>query len=149
MKKGLILVAVVGLYMGACSSMKKDTRTAQNNTSKVAILTGNWELDLIPYPKGTLDSLYPQRKPSLSFTPTTMTFTGYSGCNSINGPLLADNNSISFKGDIAMTMMACPGEGEAVFLENLKRINKYAVSTDGRELTLIQGDIALMHFHKK
>jgi heat shock protein HslJ len=146
MKKGSLIIILFCLLGVACSSMKKQTET---KGQPVATLTGTWVLDVVPYTKGTLDTLYPETKPSLSFDLAQKSFSGYSGCNNINGPLVADNNTISFKGDIAMTRMACPGDGESVFMEHLKRINKYSVSADGKELTLIQGDLALMHFHKK
>ena len=146
MKKGSLIIVVFCLLTAACSSMKKQTET---KADQVATLAGTWVLDVVPYTKGTFDSLYPETKPSLSFDPVQKKFTGYSGCNGINGALVADSNAISFKGDIIMTMKACPGDGESVFMENLKRINKYAVSANGKELTLIQGDLALMHFHKK
>lgn len=145
MKKGSLIIAVCCITIAACSSMKNKT-TAQ--AAQSATLAGSWQLDVIPNPNGTLDSLYPERKPSLSFDPVKKTFSGFTGCNTINGPLVADSNAISFKGDITMTLKACPGDGEPVFMENLKRINKFAVSRNGKELTLIQGDVALMHFVK-
>jgi heat shock protein HslJ len=146
MKKGSLIIALLCLLMAACSSMKKQ---AETNTDQVATLAGTWVLDVIPYTKGTFDTLYPESKPSLTFDPVQKNFTGHTSCNTINGALDADSKTISFKGDIAMTRMACSGDGESVFMENLKRINKYAVSADGKELTLIQGDLALMRFHKK
>lgn len=147
MKKGSLIIALLCLLITACSSMKKQQTTTQSD--QVATLAGTWVLDVVPYTKGTFDTLYPESKPSLSFDPVQKSFTGNTSCNTINGALVADNKAISFKGDIAMTRMACSGDGESVFMENLKRINKYAVSADGKELTLIQGDLALMHFHKK
>ncbi|MFA6057777.1 MAG: META domain-containing protein [Taibaiella sp.] len=146
MKKGSLIIAILCLLTAACSSMKKQTET---KTEPVAALTGTWVLDIVPYTQGTFDSLYPERKPSLSFDPVQKTFAGNTSCNTINGALVADSKAISFKGDIAMTRMACVGDGESVFMQYLKRINKYAVSADGKELTLIQGDMALMRFHKK
>lgn len=147
MRKVPVLIAALCLLFTACSPVKK--QASAKSALQVAALTGTWELNLIPYNGGTFDALYPDRKPSLSFDPVQQRFSGYSGCNSINGPLVADSNTISFKGDIAMTLMACTGEGESVFLEQLKRINKFSVSASGKELILIQGDLALMRFHKK
>jgi heat shock protein HslJ len=133
------------LLGASCASMKKDTAAKETATE----LAGTWILDLIPYPAGTIDSLYPGRKPELTFEPARGKLSGYTGCNGFNGPLIAGKQTLSFKGDIAMTMMACPGEGEAVFMENLKKINRYDVSADGKTLTMILGDIALLRFHKK
>jgi heat shock protein HslJ len=146
MKKGSLIIALLCLLVTACTSMKKQTET---KTEPVAALAGTWVLDVVPYTKGTFDTLYPDNKPSLTFDLVQKTFTGHTSCNTINGALVADSKAISFNGDIAMTRMACIGDGESVFMENLKRINKYAVSANGKELTLIQGDMALMQFHKK
>jgi heat shock protein HslJ len=136
------------LLGGSCASMKKDTAAKTTKETAMA-LTGTWVLDLIPYPSGTIDSLYPGQKPELTFEPATGRLSGYTGCNRLNGPLIADKQSLNFKGDIAMTMMACKGDGESVFMEHLKKINRYDVSADGKTLTMIQGDIALLRFHKK
>jgi len=145
-KTSLALLLATALLVG-CATSKKGNSTAAQQPS--AALNGGWILDLIPYPSAAFDSLYSDRKPELSFETASNRFSGYTGCNRINGPLVSKGNTINFRGDIAMTKMACPGDGESVFMENLKKINKYAVSADGKELTLIQGDIALMRFHRK
>lgn len=143
----LILISSL-LLAGGCASMKKGN-SSEKEQDVAATLAGTWVLDLIPYPQGTIDSLYASRKPELTFEPATGRFSGYNGCNNINGPLVGDQKSISFKGDIAMTKMGCSGQGEAVFMEHLKKINRYNVSADGKTLTMIQGDIALLRFHRK
>jgi heat shock protein HslJ len=148
MKKGLLALATSSLLIVSCSSMKNKA-AAQTDKAQIASLAGTWELDIIPYSKGPFDSLYKDKKPTLTFDPEKKSFYGYTGCNGLNGPLDTDGNKINFKGDITMTLKACFGDGESVFMENLKRINQYSVSTDGKELTLIQGDIALMRFHRK
>lgn len=138
---------LIGCLFISCATAKKGNQEA--GTPPVAGLQGHWELDLISYPAAPFDSLYAKSKPELTFDTGNKQFSGSTSCNRIHGPLVADATTISFKGDIAMTMMACPGEGESVFVEQLKRINKYAVSADGKQLTLIQGDVALMRFHRK
>lgn len=129
----------------ACSTHKGTT----HSPAQAPGLAGTWILDLVPAPGTSFDSLYPETKPELTFDLQQQRFSGFTGCNRVNGPLVSATRNISFKGDMTMTMMACPGEGENVFLTNLKRINAYSISANGKELTLIQGDIALMHFHKK
>ena len=73
--------------------------------------------------------------------------TGNSSCNSFSGKLVADDSSINFNEPMIMTKMACPGEGESIFLETLKKVNKYNVSGD-TVLNFMMGDIAIMRFHK-
>ena len=73
--------------------------------------------------------------------------SGTTSCNSYSGPVKIDGNKISFQEPFAMTRMLCSGKGEAVYLETLKKVNTY--STDGKTLTLIMGDIAVLRFTKK
>jgi heat shock protein HslJ len=49
---------------------------------------------------------------------------------------------------MAMTKMFCPGNGENVFMTNLQKVNSWSVS-DGKTLTFIAGDIAIMRFEKQ
>ncbi|RYZ15433.1 MAG: META domain-containing protein, partial [Sphingobacteriales bacterium] len=101
------------------------------------------------YSKAPFDSLYKDKKPSLTFEPEKMSFYGNSSCNGLNGKLDAEGSKINFQGDITMTLKGCFSEGEPVFMENLKKVNRFNVSTDAKELTFMQGDVALMHFRKK
>ncbi|WP_118975874.1 META domain-containing protein [Taibaiella koreensis] len=148
MKPILLLLAGTLLLSAGCATFK-GSRPSKETSTPLAVLDGSWTLDLLATPVAALDSLYPGRKPELTFDTRNKRFSGYTGCNSLNGPLVSSDHTISFRGDIALTLMACRGEGEATFLQQLKRINKYDVSSDNRTLTLIQGDIALMRFHRK
>lgn len=73
--------------------------------------------------------------------------SGNSSCNSFSGKLSADDTSINFNQPMAVTKMACPGEGEAIFFETLKKVNKYSVKGD-TILNFMMGDIAIMRFRK-
>lgn len=109
-------------------------------------LNGTWVLDYIAGQNISLDSLFPQKKPTLIFNVNDMQLSGNTGCNSLSGKLEATENKINFNGPIAMTKMACPGNGEMIFLNTLRTINSYSVS--GNSLTLIKDDIAEMRFVK-
>lgn len=145
MKLWLPLLLCLLMLATGCSIFK-GKRTATNTA--IPALEGSWVLDLLPSPQVSFDSLYPGRKPEISFDLHQQRFNGYTGCNRFNGPLASTGNTISFRGDIVMTYMACRGEGESTFLQNLKRVNRYDISSDGKTLTMIQGDIALMRFHR-
>lgn len=147
MRLAFLFIICGGLAISGCHSQKNTTTAATAQAS--SSLEGTWVLDVIPYPQASIDSLYKQQRPELTFDLATQRFSGFTGCNRINGPLVCDDAKINFQGDIAMTKMACFGDGEPVFMENLKKINKYSVSADGNTLNLIKGDIALMRFHKK
>lgn len=113
-----------------------------------ASLDGTWELSRISVPGATFDNLYSQRKPTLKFDAAAKRFSGNTSCNTLTGMFTLDGPQLLFNNPAAMSRMACPGEGENVFLEALKKVNRYAISNDNR-LTLIGGDIALLEFVKK
>ncbi|HEX7903815.1 MAG TPA: META domain-containing protein [Chitinophagaceae bacterium] len=110
-------------------------------------LDGNWELEYISGPKIAFEALYPGKKPNISFDVANNTVSGNTSCNSFSGKLKADSIRINFTEPFVMTKMACPGEGEATFLQTIKKVNKYNI--DGNTLTFIMGDIAMMRFKRK
>lgn len=109
-------------------------------------LEGEWEVDYIGDSSVEYSALYPNRKPTLVFDASTGKVYGNSSCNQYNTQFTLENGGIQF-GEIMSTKMACEGQGEAVFFNNLKKVNKYSVN--GTTLTLITGDIAIMRLQKK
>jgi uncharacterized lipoprotein NlpE involved in copper resistance len=125
----------------------KKTTAQIPETSKLA---GNWELNFIAGQSISFDSLYPEKKPNISFDISNSTVSGNTSCNNFNGRLNADGNKISFNEPMAMTRMICmDGNGENVFMETLKKINSYSITDEGKTLIFIMGDIAMMRFTKK
>jgi len=112
-----------------------------------APLNGKWELNYISGPRIAFEGLYPDKKPTITFNTADTSFNGNSSCNNFRGKLDADASAIHFPEAMVITRMMCPGEGENVFINTLKKINKYAVQDS--TLTLIMGDIAMMRFVKK
>jgi len=111
-------------------------------------LEGTWELNYISGPRIAFDGLYKTKKPFIRFDVSKMMVNGNTSCNNFNGKLDVDGNKINFNGPMAMTQMACPGMGESVFLDNLKKVSSWSVSGDST-LNFIMGDIAIMRFSKK
>lgn len=148
MKMPALIIFSIALLIASCSSAKKTTQQPSAAAQTSPNLTGSWELDLIPYPNGTLDQLYPDRKPTITFDEATLSFNTFTGCNTARGKLVKDGNKIDFSGNRIMTRMACVGDGEKIFLDNLEKINRFSIAADGKSLTFIRGDIALMHFHR-
>lgn len=111
-------------------------------------ILGNWDLTYISGKKITLKGLFPDKIPLMFFTEgKNDEVNGNAGCNSfLTKILLLKDNGISIAQPIAMTMMACPGEGEKTFLATLNYINKYAIANN--TLTFFQNDIPLMIFAK-
>lgn len=141
MKRNIILIVLAAFTLFSCANKKMVT-------TKDISLNGTWELNYISGPRIAFEGLYPDRKPTLIFDLEENRVSGNSSCNSFSGTLKIEGNKIDFNTPMAMTKMFCPGEGENVFIESLKKVNTYAV-TDGNTLNLIMGDIAIMRFTKK
>ncbi len=137
----IVLAAIVTL--SSCNTLK-NTVDASSDLSK---LGGSWELNYISGPKIAFNGLYPGRKPNLQIDLANKRLTGNSSCNSFSGELVADDTSINFNKPMIATKMACPGEGEVIFFEVLKKVNKYTVTGD-TTLNFMMGDIAIMRFKK-
>lgn len=112
-----------------------------------ASLTGTWELNYISGKRIAFEGLYPNKKPQLIFTDSKTEVSGNTSCNSFSSKLVLEDNKINIAEPIAMTMMACEGEGEKSFLDILKKVNKYSLS--GTTLTFLIDDVAVMRFEKK
>ncbi|CAM4129704.1 Heat shock protein HslJ [Pedobacter westerhofensis] len=140
-KTTMIMLAIVTL--SSCNALK-NTVEASSDLSK---LGGTWELNYISGPRIAFNGLYPGQKPQMVFNLSDKRISGNSSCNSFSGKLLADDSSINFNEPLVTTKMACPGEGEAVFFETLKKVNKYTITGD-TTLNFMMGDIAIMRFRK-
>lgn len=139
--KNYTLATMVIFTFLSCKTQKATTSTSNN-------LEGIWELNYISGPRIAFEGLYPSRKPIINFEGEMV--SGNNGCNSFSGKLINNGNKVNFKDSkLRTTLMACEGEGESVFMTTLNKVNTYAVSPDGKTLTFIMGDIAVMRFNKK
>jgi len=120
----------------------KKTTAAAGTTE----LQGSWQLTYISGPKITFDGLYPDKKPFIKFDQAEERFSGNNSCNSYTGTLKFNGNTIDFTVPIISTEMACPGSGEAVYMNTLKKVNSWSV--EGNVLTLSMGDVMVMKFSK-
>ena len=144
MKKLLLSLAVITLSVAACTTMKPGTIGSEG----LSQLAGVWELNYVSGPRMAFNGLYPAKKPFLEFNTREKKFSGNTSCNSFSGTLVADDTMINFSENFLMTKMACPGEGEATFVENLKKVSAYSVGSD-TTLYFMMGDIVIMRFTKK
>ena len=143
MKKGIITLSILCLIFIACHSTKS---TVKSTTS----LGGTWELNYITGPRIAFDGLYPDKKPTISFDSKENKVSGNNGCNQYFGALKVEGNKINFKdAKMGMTMMACPGQGENVYMKTLEKVDSYSISQDGKTLNFIMGDIVMMRFQKQ
>jgi heat shock protein HslJ len=121
------------------------------NTSKSAVKTtsleGTWELKYITGPKIAFDGLFPNKKPTIAFDLKENKITGNNSCNQYFGALLMDGAKINFKdAKIGMTMMACEGNGDSVYMDTLNKIESYTITDDGKTLNFLLGNIVMMRF---
>ena len=142
MRKLILAVSVLAV-LSACTTLK-----TSSESSGLSKLDGNWELDYISGPRIAFNGLYPGKKPTIKFELAEKRLSGNSSCNSFYGKLDADDTHINFNTPFATTKMACPGEGETIFFEMLKKVNLYNVSGD-TTLNFMMGDIAIMRFIRK
>lgn len=147
MKRYILYFFTIGLLTGACQEEVNSAATTAGNAVDSMQLNGSWLLDYVSGANSAIDSIYAPRRPELVFDILAGRVSGNSGCNSFTGALNRQGQKISFSGPMAMTKMFCPGNGEALFMEALKKVNQYAI-TDST-LALIMGDIAVMRFVRK
>jgi len=139
MKKIILLVVFVCMNFASCSTKKSVLNSAS--------LEGTWELNYITGPKIVFDALYPTKKPTIIFDIKNNKVTGNNGCNQYFGALILDGEKIDFKeAKMGMTMMACQGNGDALYMETLQKIEKYAITDGGKTLKLFIGNIEMMRF---
>lgn len=80
--------------------------------------------------------------PTLKISVSTHSFSGNTGCNTMEGKLERTDSSLRFTEPIAMTRRYCSGYDEAAFLRSLKKANRYQLRNgelilyvDGTELS--------------
>ncbi len=131
----ILLVAIFSLVLASCATTKNDR-----------LYNATWELEYISGPRIAFDGLYPDKKPQITFNKETMRAQGNNSCNGYSANYTLDRNSISFGEPGPTTMMYC-GDGEVVFLNMMKKINKYSFDSEGK-LNLMLDDIPMMRFRK-
>ena len=109
-------------------------------------LAGAWDLEYIAGSEDEFTVLYPERKPSMTVDVAGGKVNGNSSCNSFSSTLEIDGQAISF-GPIMSTKMACPGNGEHVFLKNLERVTNFSIQES--TLSLMDKDTVVMRWKKQ
>lgn len=139
MNKIAIWIVFICLSFVSCTTSKPAVKTAS--------LGGTWELKYITGPKIAFDGLFPNKKPTIAFDLKENKIAGNNSCNQYFGALLIDGAKINFKdAKIGMTMMACEGNGDSVFMDTLNKIESYTITDDGKTLNFLLGNIVMMRF---
>ncbi len=140
MKKILLLAGLTMLMASSCSSGK-------NLSSMTNLLKAKWALQSLTGQSADLGSIFGSKIPFLNFDTDAMRISGNSGCNNFNGPFsLGSGGKLSF-GNLAMTKMACPGNGESLFTSALNKVTSFKI--DNNVLTLLEGKNKLMELVKE
>lgn len=143
MKKILIPIVFVCVIFVSCAT--------KNSASEVTSIEGRWELNYITGPKIVFEALYPNKKPTIAFDTKNNKIAGNNSCNQYFGALLLDGAKINFKdAKLGMTMMACQGNGDSLYMNTLQKIESYTITDNGKTLNLLVGNIVMMRFsHQK
>ena len=132
-------MVIICINFSSCGTKKPDSKTTS--------LEGKWELNFITGPRIAFDGLYPDKKPTIVFDIQNNKITGNNSCNQYFGALILDGKKINFTdAKMGMTMMACQGTGDALYMETLKKIDNYTISEDGKVLSFRTGNIEMMRF---
>lgn len=130
----LFCLLLIAGYLVACNGTGSTTNaTTSSSDSAVAnsdtaqpqrdtiTLAGTWFLlPVLPTDTGA------GRTPQLIFRLDDKSFSGNTGCNSMNGSFDYTDSTIVFNERIMLTKMACPGYNEQVFIKNLLRTNRFS-----------------------
>lgn len=143
MNKIIFLTVFICMSFASCSTSKTATKEVS--------IEGTWELNYITGPKIAFNGLFPGKKPTITFNLNDKKITGNNSCNNYFGALIMDGNKINFKdAKMGMTMMACEGNGDSVYMEALKKIESYTITDGGNTLNLLLGNVVMMRFtHQK
>lgn len=142
MKKITLLVVFICMSFTFCTTKKV--------ASEKTALEGKWELNYITGPKIAFDGLYPDKKPTIVFDIANNKISGNNSCNQYFGALVLDGKNINFKdAKMGMTMMACQGSGDKLYMETLQKIETYSITDEGKTLNFLIGNIVMMRFNRQ
>lgn len=96
-----------------------------------ASLSGNWIL--LPVLASDTST---QGIPSLHFDLTTAHFSGFTGCNRMNGSFRIQGDQLTFSPDITLAHTICQGYNEKQFIVNLLRVTRFRITKGVLELRI-------------
>ncbi|MFC4721747.1 META domain-containing protein [Geojedonia litorea] len=132
----LFLTSILAFSLVSCISKKQIN---QDNLYKTT-----WELEYILEPQTPFNDLYPNKKPEISFNNSTNKVEGNNSCNGYSADYILKDNQLSFGEPGPTTMMYC-GDGEKVFLDMMKKINRFDFDQSGK-LNLMVNEVLIMRF---
>ncbi len=119
------------------------------STTQKIQLDGTWEVVSIAGQEKNFDMLYAAKKPIIAFDQASRKCHGNTSCNGFSTTLMVDNASLNINPAIAMTKMACEGNGEQVFVDALKQVTTFAFLDQGKKLQLRSADNVIMVLERR
>ena len=116
----LFLSAIYGrnIYSHEINNGCNEVKDFINNET----LSGEWQLQPV-----LASDTASGKIPTLKFDLAAEKFSGFSGCNAINGSFVIKAEALSFNEQVISTKMACPGYNENIFMDNLLKTNRYQI----------------------
>lgn len=139
MKKHTIYFSLMLSIFFSCDSVKTPSAIPAELKDPKKV----WALTYITYPKITLDGLYPNQKPRVTFNLDSNEINGFTSCNSFSSKIKINGESIIINSPL-QTMMRCQGSGENTFVNMLNKIDRYHIK-EGK-LELLNNEIVMMRF---
>jgi len=101
----------------------------------------NWQLVRI---RGEALALEEGRYPRIKIDQDSQSISGFTGCNNFSGNYSMENDKLTL-GELAMTMMACPGDGEIEkrFMETLQQAQSFAIEDGSLVLATASGPLLI------
>jgi heat shock protein HslJ len=135
----MLLITFICMVFISCTTKKAVVKTTS--------LEGTWQLNYITGPRIAFEGLFPDKKPTIVFDVQNNKVSGNNSCNQYFGALILEGQKINFKdAKMGMTMMACEGNGDSLYMETLNKIESYTISEDGKTLNFMLGNIEMMRF---
>jgi heat shock protein HslJ len=131
----ILFISLISILMAFCTSSKETTNPLINDV---------WALEFIKGVNYNPDSNSNQR-PIIEIHLKDNKLVGNTGCNSMNGTVIVEEDQIEFS-DIITTKMFCSESIEQEFLIALGKVNNYKI--EKMKLYLYEDDEETMIFQK-
>jgi heat shock protein HslJ len=118
-----------------------------SNISQEQLFESSWELESFSDANIDFDTIFPNKKPTITFDKNTQKAFGNNSCNGFIAPYFLNKNAISFGEPGAATLMYC-GEGEQFFLKAMKKVTNFRIDNQG-SLVLMGDKNPLLRFKKR
>jgi len=119
---GLLLPVLSYKFQVSSSLPVKNSSSKISLINDTATIEGTWKLMPVLASDTAAGKI-----PEISFDLKTNKFSGNTGCNTMSGSFVINQDALSFNENITSTKMACAGYNEKAFLESLLRTNRYQI----------------------